>query len=155
MYKHYCNRLLLFHLLYSCSGPSVLSNVNSVAPYLGVSTRNACWRIKCIVMITAQEDNVTMSLQDVVFWGSSADTLRAINIVFCYMCCNSAIERNKYLNMVNEILISTAIHGTKTRGPPFTANRNDGEPFCACRHAKFSEWKQLELPNKTISLRLG
>jgi hypothetical protein len=155
MYKHYCNRPILFHLFYSSSGPSVLSNVNSVALFLGVSTRSAFWRINCIVMIVAQEDNVTKSLQDVVFWGSSADTLRAINNVFVYMRCISASERNSYLNMVNEILILTAIHGTTTRWPPLTANRNYGEPFCACRHAKFSDWKQLELPYKTISLCWG
>jgi hypothetical protein len=155
MYKNYCNRLLLFLLLYSSLGPSVLYNVSSVSPFLGVSTRNAYWRINCIVMIVAQEDNVTESLLDIVFWGSSADTLRAINNVLFYMCCISASERNNSLNMVNEILIVSTIHGTTTRGPPLTANRNYSEPFCACRHAICSEWKQLELPYKTISLYWG
>ena len=72
--------------------------------------------------------------------------------VFFYMCCISARERNNSLNMANEISILTAIHRTKTRGPPLTTNRNYGEHFCACCHAKFSERKQLELPYKTISL---
>jgi len=147
MCKPYCNRLLLFLLLYSSSDPSVLPNVSSVAPFLGVSTRNACWRIHCIVMMASQENDVTESLPAVAFWGLSADTLFAINSMFFLHVLHFC-----ELSMVNEISLLTAIHGTKMRGPPLTANRNFGEHFCACCHAKFSGWKQLELPHKTISL---
>ena len=136
MHKHYCNRLLLRLLLYSSSGPSVLSNVKCCSLFRSFYTyRMLKDKLYSNDRRTRRRDREPSGCSVLRFVSRHASCNK--HHYFFYTCCISASARNNSLNMVNEIL--NAIHGTTTRGPPLTANRKYGEPFCAYRQAKSSE----------------